>query len=538
MARRRGFISGPSDLGDILRRRGQAGGWSPQPPYIPPSPPPMPDMPTQRFPTPEGPSGPIIYDPGPREWPTPPGPGDEMPEPPRSLERRDQQSGFLPVPDDPSRNIRVGPNGEWFLENPDPRIYAGTQWGGPGDPGTPTDPFRRYEPMAGWELQNAGLPAWTGFPRRPSGSVPIAASPEAAQQAASADPTYDPNYNPLPPGTVPPPGWDPNDPNSPPWDNRPPGDPDYRPELPPEVPPEKGGPPATGPNWYDDGINKSSFMGWMNDPEGGGRFEANNKGIRALVKEINTYENWDHVKVVEGNQKWKHKVDFGKDIGVIDLIGNAASMGGGTWQWLKPGGGNERDTGGGLPRLPYAGGEIGPSFSPSDFPTLTLPRAEYAPYATGDPFSYDDFRAPSFAEARNEPGYEFARSEGLRALENAAGARGMTRTGSALKDVVGWGNRFAGQNYGDVYKRSASDYDRNRQNAFNQWAGNEQQRLDAYTTSRDTRRGVFDRNTRNLQAEFDPRFEATKLSFNDRYRRWKDGLTSFTQLAMMPDPLT
>jgi hypothetical protein len=477
-----------------------------------------------------------------------------------------QQRGFLPVPDNRSRKTyRRGPNGEWIEENPDPRMYAGTQaqqgsdslsnpWDPPGTntanpPETPPSTANRgYVDPTWWVNQP---PPDAPFPDPPDtlGTVVDPRSQWRLRQTPTPQegPTpqeeweknfaaNNPNFNPYLQGSL---YGMPN-----PWD--PPGTNTTDPNFPPNTYANAPGEPPKktttgGANWYDDGINKHAFMNWINDmsEKGGGRFKPNNEGIRALVKEINTYPKWGHVKVVEGNQKWKHKVDFGGDIGVIDLIGNAASMGGGTWQWLVPGkGAPPPDMSGGLPTLPYAGGEIGPSFSPSDFPTLTLPRAEYAPYATGDPFSYDAFRAPSLEEARNEPGYEFARSEGLRALENAAGARGMTRTGSALKDVVGWGNRFAGQNYGNVYDRAASDYDRNRQNAFNQWGANEQQRLNAYTTSRDTRQGVFDRNVRNLQAEFDPRFEATKLSFADRYRRWKDGLTSFTQLAMMPDPLT
>jgi len=64
------------------------------------------------------------------------------------------------------------------------------------------------------------------------------------------------------------------------------------------------------------------------------------------------------------------------------------------------------------------------------------------------------FRAPSLDEARNEPGYEFARSEGNRGLEQSAAGRGVLRTGGTLKDLASWNNRFAEQNYGNVFDRS------------------------------------------------------------------------------------
>jgi hypothetical protein len=63
------------------------------------------------------------------------------------------------------------------------------------------------------------------------------------------------------------------------------------------------------------------------------------------------------------------------------------------------------------------------------------------------------FTAPTPEQAALEPGYAFARDEGLRAAQQSAAGRGVLRTGGTLKDLITWGNRFASQNYGDVYDR-------------------------------------------------------------------------------------
>ena len=80
------------------------------------------------------------------------------------------------------------------------------------------------------------------------------------------------------------------------------------------------------------------------------------------------------------------------------------------------------------------------------------------------------FRAPSAAEALEEPGYKFGAEEGRRALEASASGRGTLRTGGTLKDIVAWGNRFATQHYGDVFNRALSTFDRLYQGSRDEYA--------------------------------------------------------------------
>lgn len=172
----------------------------------------------------------------------------------------------------------------------------------------------------------------------------------------------------------------------------------------------------------------------------------------------------------------------------------------------------------------YGGGFTWPEFNAPVFdpgPAFVPPPAfEYAPFAV-----------PTLDDAKNEPGYEFARSEGLRGLQNVAASRGVARTGGTLKDLIGWGNRFAEQNYGNVYNRAGQTYDRNRNNA-----------ADAYQTNYGVSRDVFDRtygqrkdkfgfDYQGAKDMFAPKQRAAELTFSDLYARWKAELDANTSLA-------
>lgn len=167
-----------------------------------------------------------------------------------------------------------------------------------------------------------------------------------------------------------------------------------------------------------------------------------------------------------------------------------------------------------------------------DWPTFTAPRFEgVGDFAAPPAFSYAPFAAPSLADAQNEPGYAFARDEGQRALETAAAARGIARTGGTLKDLIGWGNRFAEQNYGNVFNRSAQTYGMNRENALGNYLTNYNVSRDVFDRNYGQARDIYDRDYQAALAEFNPRFEGSRLSFEDAYRRWRDALDANTRIA-------
>jgi hypothetical protein len=161
----------------------------------------------------------------------------------------------------------------------------------------------------------------------------------------------------------------------------------------------------------------------------------------------------------------------------------------------------------------YAGG--GGGGGAYNFPMFTAPR-----YQRATPFSYADFTAPDPNQLANDPSYQFRLKEGQRALENSAGARGTLRTGGTLKDLLGYGQSFASQEYNNIYNRAADTYDRNRNNAFTSWSANT-----------DENRAAYDRDFQASWNEFLPKQRAAELQFgrdwdlftymnDDAFRRW------------------
>lgn len=164
------------------------------------------------------------------------------------------------------------------------------------------------------------------------------------------------------------------------------------------------------------------------------------------------------------------------------------------------------------------------------------PAFSYASYTAPEP--YQPFVGPTLEQAQSEPGYAFARDEGQRALENSASAKGIVRTGGTLKDFIGWGNRFAEQNFGNVYNRTANTYATNRDT----WAGNERARAtvydrnrnnaaDAYKTNWGIDTDVYDRNTGTALDVFDREYRQSLAEFDDIYRRDRDEMDALTRIA-------
>lgn len=85
-------------------------------------------------------------------------------------------------------------------------------------------------------------------------------------------------------------------------------------------------------------------------------------------------------------------------------------------------------------------------------------------------FNAPTFNRPTMQDAYNEPGYQFRAAAGNQALERSASARGVLRTGGTLKDLVEYGQNFAAQEYGQVFNRALSSYDRQYQGARDAFA--------------------------------------------------------------------
>lgn len=150
-----------------------------------------------------------------------------------------------------------------------------------------------------------------------------------------------------------------------------------------------------------------------------------------------------------------------------------------------------------------------------NWPTFTAPKAPEI-----SPFVFNQFKAPTMAEAEAEPGYQFARDQGRKMLETNAAARGVLRSGGTLKDFIEFGNKFGEQNYGNVFNRAKDIFNLNEGNRFN-----------AFNANTANTFNTFDRNYKGAWDEFTPQFDASKLEFQDAYNRWRDQLNALTELS-------
>ncbi len=75
------------------------------------------------------------------------------------------------------------------------------------------------------------------------------------------------------------------------------------------------------------------------------------------------------------------------------------------------------------------------------------------------------FQAPTLQQAQNEPGYQFALSQGTQALDRSAAASGNLLTGNTGEALQQYGQNLGEENYQNVYNRSLQQY----QQAYNQY---------------------------------------------------------------------
>jgi hypothetical protein len=164
--------------------------------------------------------------------------------------------------------------------------------------------------------------------------------------------------------------------------------------------------------------------------------------------------------------------------------------------------------GAGPPATPPAGYPAGQPWPPTGSATgaatgATAPATGAPPAMTGEvpggagslmtPFG-EEFNGGQYAFNPNsvdvlaqDPGYQFRLSEGQKALEHSASARGGALGGRAGKELARYGQDYASNEYGNAYNRAFQEnqvgYNRafqeyqNRYNIYNQEQGNQFNRL-------------------------------------------------------------
>lgn len=185
------------------------------------------------------------------------------------------------------------------------------------------------------------------------------------------------------------------------------------------------------------------------------------------------------------------------------------------------------------------------------FPEFTAPQYQQGPAYDAGP-AYDPgaayqapeaFRAPTMDEAQQDPGYQMALKQGLGAMQGAQAAKGLARTGGALKGLMDYGQQSAEQQYGNVYNRAAGQYAQNYQQGRDAWSMNQQQRAQAYGMNQQQRQGEWDRNQaareggydrqyRGASDAFNANFRGRELQFEDLYRRWNTSANINAQMAL------
>lgn len=79
---------------------------------------------------------------------------------------------------------------------------------------------------------------------------------------------------------------------------------------------------------------------------------------------------------------------------------------------------------------------------------------------------YQNFQAPTLAQAEAQPGYQFALQQGENALQNSAAARGTLLSGATAAGIQNYGQQAAEQNYGNVFGQDLATYQQNAQNYY------------------------------------------------------------------------
>jgi hypothetical protein len=104
-----------------------------------------------------------------------------------------------------------------------------------------------------------------------------------------------------------------------------------------------------------------------------------------------------------------------------------------------------------------------------------------------------NFQAPTDVTQQNDPGWQFRMKEGLKAIERSAASKGTLLTGGTLKDLNNWAQNTASNEYGNVYNRAATEWERNYNrnlgeynnayNIYNTNQGNQFNRLNSMSTA-------------------------------------------------------
>lgn len=76
------------------------------------------------------------------------------------------------------------------------------------------------------------------------------------------------------------------------------------------------------------------------------------------------------------------------------------------------------------------------------------------------------FQLPTYAQAANDPGYQFTLGQGEQALQQSAASQGLLNTGGTAKDLINYGQAAGTTQYQNVLDRLLNQYNTNTQTQY------------------------------------------------------------------------
>lgn len=151
------------------------------------------------------------------------------------------------------------------------------------------------------------------------------------------------------------------------------------------------------------------------------------------------------------------------------------------------------------PAPPSPGGGGTPEFS---YPEFNPPSWDIGDFVGPAPFEYGGYEPLTADTFQADPGYDFRLKEGTRAIENAASAQGLLRTGGTLKGLMSYGQGLASQEFGNVDARHFRNYQANRGNAADIYDRNYRNSLTDYVLGYNSEADEFNRALATHQTRF------------------------------------
>ena len=171
--------------------------------------------------------------------------------------------------------------------------------------------------------------------------------------------------------------------------------------------------------------------------------------------------------------------------------------------------------------IAYSGGGGGGMQGP-DY--RLLPYSPYTPYGAFSPrtstFSFDPYKASSWEDAENEPGYRASRDQLKKQVEQGAAFRGMVRSGMTIGDLYSNLDALGQQNFKNFDDRN-----------FRNWSGNRDLAAQRFQLEYGVDRDVYDRGSAENERANNYKFNTEDASFKDALQRWTEMTRSLTSIA-------